>query len=68
VTELTETRIILNVRPSALTFGVSPTNPYLTRYIMRQEKMIMKISITKIVKRDKTLFDKKSCIKLFIKI
>jgi len=66
VIELTKTRITPNVIPSALTSGVSPTNPYLIRYITKQENMIMRMSITKIVKRDKTLFDKKLCIKLLI--
>jgi len=68
VMALTNTRITPNVRPSDLTSGVSSTNPYLTRYITKQENMIIRVSITKIVKRDKTLFDKKLFIKLLIKI
>ncbi len=59
-------RIRHNVTPSALTSGVRSANPYLIRYIIRQENMTIRMSITKIVKRDKTLLDKKVCIKIVL--
>jgi hypothetical protein len=47
-----------NVVPSLLTSGVSPSNPYLIKYISRHEKTIIIVSITRMAVLERTLRDK----------
>jgi hypothetical protein len=53
--------------PSPLTSGVSPPNPYFTKYMKRHENKTMMRSIARIENRDNTLLDKKFCIISLIK-
>ena len=44
--------------PSLLISAVSPSNPYLTKYINRQEKTTIRVSIIRIAVLERTLLDK----------
>ncbi|MDD2590528.1 MAG: hypothetical protein PHV89_10230 [Fermentimonas sp.] len=47
-----------NVVPSLLISAVSPSNPYLMKYISMQEKTIIIVSITRMAVLERTLLDK----------
>jgi hypothetical protein len=46
------------VVPSLLISAVSPSNPYLIKYINRQEKTIIRVSIANIAVLERTLRDR----------
>jgi hypothetical protein len=56
--KLKNTRRKQSVVPSFLTSGVNPSKPYPIKYMIRQEKTIIKVSITRMAVLERTLLAK----------